>query len=210
MNKLITALCLGIILSVCAFAQTDNDEYKKNEYYVGYSNQSNDAVGRQSLNGFEAAYVRNVHRYFGIKADVSAGFKRDSYNFSYFDPTTNTTTSYRGKSGRATYNFLGGIQIKDNASKARLKPFAHALIGVAVNRFTGSNSICTSPNCPSSNNNFRFANNQIDFAAALGGGLDIKINDKIDLRAIQVDYNPTIGYGRSSNNFLFGAGIVFK
>ena len=92
MKKLITALCLGIIFSVCAFAQTDSDEYKKNEYYVGYSNQSNEYVGRrQPLNGFEAAYVRNVHRYFGIKADVSAAYKRDSFNFSFTDTANNTS-----------------------------------------------------------------------------------------------------------------------
>ena len=44
---------------------------------------------------------------------------------------------------------------------------------------------------------------------AVGGGLDIKINEKIDLRAIQVDYAPIFS-GFLQNNIRFGVGLVFK
>jgi hypothetical protein len=39
MNKLTKALCLSIVLCAAVFAQTTGDEYKKSEFYVGYSNQ---------------------------------------------------------------------------------------------------------------------------------------------------------------------------
>lgn len=195
-------------MSVSIFAQDQTDEYKKNEFYVGYSNQQIDSGNYRTTNGFQGSYVRNVHRYFGIKADVSGAYGNQTFNGSGTD-TTSTPFTYRQKSNSSLYNFLGGVQVKNNASKARFKPFAHALAGVAVTRekFTIA---CTSANCPSGLN---FSGNFTDkhFAMAFGGGLDIKINDKIDFRAIQVDYNPIFrGGGFWQHNFRLGIGIVFK
>lgn len=210
MKEFIKVLCLTFVLGVSIFAQTNSDEYKKNEYYVGYSNQQVDSGIHQTFNGFEAAYVRNVHRFFGIKGDVSGAYRNNSFQATLTDPT-NGTYSYRGDVNRAVYNFLGGVQIKDNASKARFKPFAHALAGVAVNRAKFSPLTCTSGTCPSFITNASggtFTNT--NFSMALGGGLDIKINDKIDFRAIQVDYNPVFGSGSVQNNVRFGIGVVFK
>jgi hypothetical protein len=210
MYKFINILCLTFVLSVAAFAQTNTDEYKKNEYYVGYSNQQIDGGSYRTLNGVEGAYVRNVHRYFGIKADASFGYRRDSFNFSTSDPI-NGNYSYTGKYSTSVYNFLGGVQVKNNASKARFKPFAHALAGVAVRRFNNKPLICTAGNCPTfilNANGGTFTST--NFALAVGGGLDIKINDKIDFRAIQVDYNPVFGLGSRQDNVRFGIGFVFK
>lgn len=36
----------------------------------------------------------------------------------------------------------------------------------------------------------RFETTGTDFALALGGGLDVRVSDRISIRAIQVDYNP--------------------
>ena len=87
----------------------------------------------------------------------------------------------------------------------------HALIGVGINRYKSSNFRCTSGNCPgyvTSTPSFTFTDK--GFSAALGGGLDIKINDRIDFRAIQVDYNPIFNGGYRQNNVRFGVGFVFK
>lgn len=210
MYKFINILCLTLFLSVAAaFAQTNTDEYKKNEYYVGYSNQQFDTGNYSTLNGFEGAYVRNVHRYFGIKADVSGGFRRDRFNFSGSDQT-NGNFSYSGKYSTSVYNFLGGVQVKNNAAKARFRPFAHALAGVAVRRYDNDPLVCTSGTCPTFINSATGGTfTSTNFAMALGGGLDIKVTDKIDFRAIQVDYNPIFG-GGFQNNVRFGIGVVFK
>jgi hypothetical protein len=48
------------------------------------------------------------------------------------------------------------------------------------------------------------------FAMALGGGVDLRVGKRIDLRLIQFDYTPTFfGSGRQ-NNFRISTGVVFK
>ncbi|HEY8560224.1 MAG TPA: hypothetical protein VIL74_07595 [Pyrinomonadaceae bacterium] len=209
MIKFIKILWLTCVLSVAATAQTNTDDYKKNEYYVGYSNQQIDSGDNyRPAHGFEAAYVRNVHRYLGLKGSVSGAF-RGREQFSLTGSDNNGAYSYRGSSRTEVYNFLGGVQVKNNASDARFKPFAHALAGVAVTRSKLGTLTCTSGDCPAFVDNsapgtFR----DTHFALAVGGGLDIKINDRVDFRAIQVDYNRI--YGLRQNNVRFGIGFVFK
>jgi hypothetical protein len=211
MNKFIKAVCLSIVLSVAVFAQNDaDDEYNKNEYYVGFSHQQVDEGGRRNLNGFEGSYTRNIKRYLGIRGTVSGAFESTTLRGSIPNPPGGTF-EFQQDFNRSVVNFLGGVQIKDNASKARFKPFAFALGGVAVNRSQFKNLACTSGNCPPTipfPGNVTFTDTGI--AGAFGGGLDIKINKKIDFRAIQVDYNPIYSNSRVDNNFRIGIGIVFK
>jgi opacity protein-like surface antigen len=199
------------VFALTAFAQNQQtDEYNKNEFYLGYSNQQIDAAGYNTANGFQGSYVRNIKRYLGIKADVSGAFDKDTIDYSTTDQN-NVPYSVRQRSSNSTYNFLGGVQFKDNASKARFRPFAHALGGVALKR-SNIDVTCTSASCPSfvtNNPNFDF--NSRNLAFAVGGGLDIRINDKIDFRAIQVDFNPIWrGGGYWEKNVRIGVGIVFK
>jgi hypothetical protein len=208
MHKFIKAFCLTIILSVCVSAQTNSDEYNRNEFYVGYSNQQVNDFRRQPHNGFEVSYVRNVHRYVGIKGDFSAAYR--NRNFPVLFSTASGDGSYRFENERSIYNFLGGVQVKDNASTARLKPFAHALVGVAHNRNKTKNFTCVSNCSGQALPLIPFSTSDTGFSGAFGGGLDIKINDKIDFRAIQVDYNPIYSNQRVNNNVRFGIGIVFK
>ena len=217
MYKLIKFLCLTCVCTFTAFAQnqqtrttTTTDEYRKNEYYVGYSNQQVDGGSYNSANGFQGSYVRNIKRYMGIKADFSAAYDKETIEYTTTDPISNTPYSIRQKTSSSVYNFLGGVQFKNNASNARFKPFGHALVGLAVLRDKFSVS-CTSANCPAYVTNFpTFDYTSKNLAFAVGGGLDIRINDKIDFRAIQVDFNPIWrGGGSWQKNFRIGAGIVF-
>ena len=211
MIKFIKILCLTCVLCAAVCAQTSGDEYKKNEFYGGYSNQQLDEGSYRTANGFEFAYTRNIHRYFGLKGSVSGAYGSNDFSGTFTDPTTNGTYSYRVKTNTSVYNFLGGVQVKNNASKGRFKPFAHALGGVAVTR-NKFNTTCTSGSCPG----FIFGLDTVTFsdthfAGALGGGLDIKINNRLDFRAIQVDYNPIFrGGGSWDHNIRFGVGFVIK
>lgn len=215
MKKYILAACLAAISSVSAFAQT-TDDYKKGEVYVGYSNNQVDSGSdsgddidsffrdRESFHGFEAAGVYNVSRYFGVKADVSGTYKNQSISVPIAtSPTTNVTTNFDVK--RSVYNFLGGVQVKDNSKEGRLKPFAHALVGAGHVRYKIDNVTCTGTVCPT----FGDSDSNTGLAAAFGGGLDIRATDKISIRAFQVDYNPIRIDGGTGHNFRFGAGIVF-
>jgi len=212
MSKLIKILCLTCVLTLTAVAQNQTDEYKKNEFFAGYSHQQNDSGGSyRPANGFTGAYVRNVHRYFGLKADVSAAYRgSETFQINGSDPT-NGAYSYRGRTRGSVYNFLGGVQVKNNASEARFKPFAHALAGVAVTRYKNAALVCTQGNCPAFITNSTPVNfSNTNFALAVGGGLDIKLSERIDFRALQVDYNPIFRSGFRQDNFRFGVGFVFR
>src|ERR671921_154077 len=129
MSKLLMAFCLTVIASVSAFAQATSD-YKKAEFYVGYSNNqvdtgANSDTGnaardffddRLGFNGFEVSAVGNVSRYVGIKGDISGAYRNKSFSDTVTTGTTTTTVNFDTKN--SVYNFLGGIQIKDNSSES--------------------------------------------------------------------------------------------
>lgn len=215
MKKIFMAFSLMIAASVMAFAQSD---YKKTEVFVGYSNNQVDTGAdtgnsvqsffrdRENFNGFNASGVYNVSRYVGIKGDVSGTYKRQTTTGEF--TVGNTVGTVRFDNNRALYNFLGGVQIKDNSSDAKVKPFAHALVGAGHARINVKNATCTGgiTVCPS----FIASDNETGLAGAFGGGIDIKVSDKVDIRAIQVDYNPIKFNGGTSNNLRIGVGVVFK
>jgi len=205
---------LATLILVCAsagFAQSS--DYNKIEFYGGYSHnrvdtgiddsdpEFSDIVNeREGFNGFNASITGNVTRYVGLKFDVAGHFKKKRI------PLGNSGGSIDIES--SVFNFLGGVQLKDNASEGSFKPFAHALVGAARARNkanlneAGCILIVPSP-CPN------FDNTDTGLAGAIGGGLDIRVNNKVDVRAIQFDYNPTRVFGATQHNFRIGAGIVF-
>ena len=214
MLKLATlcAVMVSVCLTMAAAGQAqapNNDDFHKDEFYVGYSNSQIDEAGRQGLHGFEGAYTRNFSRYFGIRANVSHSFRDREVTLQSFDPVSGTytgTQEYR----RSVTNVLAGLQVKDNSKETRFKPFGYALVGIAHNRSRYQNFACTSGNCPNNSPNvFSFKSSDTGFAAALGGGLDIKLSRRFDLRAIQVDYNPIYSNSRVDNNIRIGVGLVF-
>jgi hypothetical protein len=219
MNKLFLAFCLTVVSSVFAFAQTTTD-YKKAEFYVGYSNNQvdtgansntgnaardffNDRVG---FHGFEVAGVANVSRYVGIKGDISGGYKRENFTTTFGTGASANTVNVETKN--SIYNFLGGVQIKDNSTEARVKPFAHILGGAGHVRFKVDRITCSnaSANC----SNLITSESETGLAGAFGGGLDVRLGNRVDLRLIQVDYNPVRLEGSTSHNFRFGIGLNFK
>lgn len=220
MKKIFLAFCLTAISGLAAFAQT-SDDYKKSEFYVGFSNGQVDTGiniedpdtneveeffdERESFNGFEAAGVYNFSRYVGLKGDVSGTYK--STNFSVSVPTNGGTSTFSADTKLSLYNFLGGIQVKDNANEGRFKPFAHALVGAGHARVKINNVTCpTGVDCFG----FEDSYNRTGLAGAFGGGIDIRINDKFDFRAAQFDYNPMRFDGQTQHNIRLGIGLVIK
>lgn len=219
MKKIFLALCLTAFSGLAAFAQTSDDDYKKGEVYVGYShglvdsginvegdNEFEDFFDeRESFKGFEGAGVYNFSRYVGIKGDVSGTYKNENFRVSV--PTGGGTSTFGADTKISLYNFLGGIQIKDNANKGRFKPFAHALVGAGHARVKVDNLVCPiGSDCGGFEDSF----SQTGFAGAFGGGIDVRLNNKFDIRAIQVDYNPMRFDGQTQHNLRFGVGLVIK
>lgn len=220
MKKIFLAFCLTAISGLAAFAQT-TDEYKKSEFYVGYSNGQVDTgfdaeAGdtneieeffdeRETFNGFEVAGVYNFSRYVGLKGDVSGTYKNQSISTTI--PVNGGTATFSADTKNSLYNFLGGVQIKDNANEGRFKPFAHALVGAGHARIKVENTVCpTGFDCAG----FEDTITRTGVAGAFGGGIDIRINDKFDFRAVQVDYNPIRLDGQTQHNVRLGIGLVIK
>jgi hypothetical protein len=206
-------LALSLLLASGVFTSAQSDDYKKGEVFLGYSNGQVDVgdingvfTDRTTFNGFNASGVYNVSRYFGIKGDISGTYKKDDFNVT-FPGTPSTIIS--GRSTSSLYNFLAGVQVKDNASGGRLKPFAHALVGAGHARVEVKDITCTpSTTCPPTQ--FPTTQRETGLAGAFGGGLDVRLNDRIDLRLIQADYNPIKFDDSTTHNFRFGFGIVIK
>ncbi|HEU4711964.1 MAG TPA: outer membrane beta-barrel protein [Pyrinomonadaceae bacterium] len=186
MKRLVMLATLLLAISTAASAQ---DEYKKYEFFAGYSSLYfdnlagdtsspgiNDVLGeKQNLRGFNLAAGVNFHKYVGAKFDYSLHLREDNFTRTLGNGTVDTTVQ----------NFLGGIQIKNNMEDGpRLKPFAHALFGVANQKID-----VDSPQLPALFSINDFSVNETSFAMAFGGGLDIKLNNRFDLRVVQVDWN---------------------
>lgn len=223
MKKIIAALMLTACSALFAIAQSSTD-YKKTEFYIGYSNgqvengnnaNSTNSVqnffdNRSTFHGFEAAGVYNFSRYVGVKADLSGTYKSEDFSGT-FTSVPGGSTTLSGKVNHSLYNALAGIQVKDNSVEKTVKPFAHAMVGIAHLRDSVSSFTCApAANCTVFGNPNGTANTDTRFAGAFGGGLDIKLSDRFDLRAFQVDYNPVWVSGGTVNNVRFGVGLVIK
>jgi len=186
MKRLVVLATLILISATAALAQ---DDYKKYEFFAGYSAlwldnlagdtgspAVDDVLGeKQNLRGFNVAGVYNFHKYVGAKFDYSLHLREDNFSRPAGSGTIDTTLQ----------NILGGIQIKNNMEDGpTFKPFGHALFGIAVQKVD-----VDSPNLPALFGINDFHTNETSFAMAFGGGLDIKLNHRIDIRAIQVDWN---------------------
>ena len=198
MRKLFMAALLAACTAPSAFAQT-GDDYNKYDVGVLYSHNRVD-VGiddpnqnfveeREGFNGVEAFVKGNVSRYVGLKGSYS--FNRKSFDITGGVPATTFDVDVN------LHQLLGGVEFKDNAKETKVKPFAHVMAGVANARakFEGAPA---------------FNESNTGFAGVIGGGVDFRLSERVDLRAFQFDYNPSHGDGATAHNFRIGIGIIFR
>ena len=180
---------LATVILVCTTSALAQDDYKRFEFFGGYSAlfvdnlagdtgspAVDDVLGeKQTLRGFNVAAGYNFHKYFGAKFDYALHLREDNFSRPVGSGTVDTTL----------HNILGGIQVKNNSEDGpTFKPFGHALFGVAVQKVD-----VDSPNLPALFGISDFHTNETSFAMAFGGGLDIKLSDRFDLRVVQIDWN---------------------
>ena len=171
---------------------------------------------RRNFNGFDASVTYNVSKYVGVKADLTGHFKTQAFVDKFTPPGVTETVSNRER----LWNFLGGVQVKNNSRDARVKPFGHALAGFARYTNRQQQTLDLFPQF-----NFTIEDRVTSFAMKVGGGLDIRAGKRIDVRVIEVDYNPVFAgdrtaksiagpfnpvkfTGRTAHNFTVGVGIV--
>ena len=253
MNHLIRKLSLsGVLLVLFATSSFAQDDYHKFEVYGGYSysrvssntkaqnvvitgdgtlnitdmcsSAFTDDLGpnlqkqfycsRRGFNGFYGSATYNFTKYLGVQGDFMGSYKKDQIIDTGGGATTTVNTSER------LYSFLGGIQIKNNVMAARVKPFAHVLAGAAHYSATINQTVQ-----PFTAFNFQDHDSVTSFAMKLGGGIDVRAGRRIDIRVIEVDYNPIFARdralqtisgpftvsstGKTTHNFSIGFGLAF-
>ena len=196
MRKLFMAALLVACTAPFTFAQTASD-YNKYDFGVLYSHNRVDTgfddptqnffTEREGFNGVEAFAKGNVSRYVGVVGDYS--FHRKT-----FGDTVGTTPVDVDVD---LHTLMGGAEFKDNSTETKVKPFGRVLAGFQhqranVSGFSGLDETDTG------------------FSAAVGGGVDFRVSPRVDIRAIQFDYNPVRAGGGTSHNFRVGVGVIFR
>jgi opacity protein-like surface antigen len=202
-----------LVVASASMAFAQGTDYNKVELSGGYSHARVDTgvedpdldddvadflSDRRGFNGFDVSVAGNLTRYFGVKGNVSGHFKSDSFT----DGIDTVNTRER------MWNFLGGVQLKDNSKEARVKPFGHVLAGAAHQTVT-----FTSPGLTNDSDI-----NDTNFAMKFGGGVDIRVHPRVDLRVVEFNYNPIfrgditfddeVFRGRTQHNFTIGFGVA--
>ena len=192
MMKFLSLVSLLLLIpSTFTLAQNPPPEYNKVEVFAGYSNAAElTAIDDDPTpeHGFNAAAVYNFHKYFGVKIDVSGTYR--NYGYGPLD-----------RFSHSIHNVTAGIQVKDNKLTGRFKPFGHVLVGY------GRHSDRASSTCLCQ---FLDRFERDGLAMVIGGGLDIKVNRRIDIRAFQFDANPIYFDESTYLNMRFSTGVVFK
>jgi hypothetical protein len=139
------------------------------------------------------------------KAEVFAGYSLLSYDTGSFvnDRTavhggevsaTGNVNHWLGIEGDVSGHFRGGDAVFYATAGPRftyrgagkVEPYAHVLAGGA------------------------FGSGVNQFAMTVGGGVDVKVNDKVAIRVIQADYAPIFYHDGTVNNARISAGVVFR
>jgi opacity protein-like surface antigen len=207
-------LLLAIMLACAPAGLAQSNDYSDWEFFIGYAheraNNGADRLDQRGLaisstgatsrvdfvseripyNGVTAEVVANVHRNVGLVANFAATFANHDFRDTLSGRTFNARLS--------RYTLLFGPRYNWRNSSP-LIPFAHALFGATHYRAKFNNHDFT---CPDST--------ETAFAMAFGAGLDIKAGNRIDIRAVQVDYLPVFFDHGREDNLRFSAGVKIK
>lgn len=176
------------------------------EFAAGYSYMQFHAnvpqLTSQSFNGGGASLVFNPVSWLGVKVDFTG------YSFGSGWTNKLRELGYTGSASTNMFIYQFGPQLKRHSGK--LQPYVQTLYGAAhssgyaaVLRAKGSGTYVLTSG----------GGNNTAFAMEAGGGLDIALTNRIQLRPVELDYQLTrFGYRNFSanqNNFKYFAGINF-
>lgn len=213
-------LCLTVLLACCASLAlsqqtTKTNDYPKYNWFIGASalGDANKDEGKLlthfgSNTGVETSLARYFNKYFGVKGDFSAHFgtNRGHRIFTLDNtqpPITNASLDF--SFNHQAYSLLIGPEFRAS-NRTRLTPFAHALIGAGYDRGTVKLSGL------GANGTFNISDS--GFAAAVGGGFDIKAAERFSFRT-SMDYNPVCAGSKDydprgcRDHVRISVGIVF-
>ncbi len=212
-------LFLTVLIALCA-SLTYAQERSRPELFVGYSYENTDSgiesrdfggtdipsttlENNFNLNGFNVSGTGYLTKRFGIAGDFSASFRRRTEDFGVA----------QARSRLSLYNITVGPQVKF-FNVHRVTPFVHALFGIA------RRSLRVEPVDAGVTSTASATDSTTDFTMNLGGGVDVRLKERVDVRVIQVDYNPIFLRNRiveglnfpsrTANGVRVSIGLVFK
>jgi opacity protein-like surface antigen len=192
--KIVFSLLIIFSATASALAQ----ESSKVEVFGGYSYLRADwgLDANRDLRGWNASVNYNLNKILGVKADFS-GHNTDGA--LVYDPFTGASA----KIDISNFTFLVGPQFSYRKND-KVVPFAHVLLG-GSRRKEVSGPIAF-PGIPA----FNFDSTNTAFTAAFGGGVDIKLTNRLAFRLFQADYLLSRFNGWTQNNLRVGTGLVVK
>ncbi|NLT31819.1 MAG: porin family protein [Acidobacteria bacterium] len=135
-----------------------------------------------NLNGWNVAVDFNATERWSAVMDFTG-------HYGYLDGPVVTGSGVYPWYDVKSHNFLFGPRYKIRTEK--VTPFLHALFGINHVNPEEMDLI------------------QNNLAMAFGGGVDVKVNDKVSVRAIQLDYLTTRTDFGWTDNLRFSTGVVF-
>ena len=194
------------MLGLAAWAQEFPIAEVTVDYTYARSNPSNKYSQPGSLNGGGGSYTLNLNQYLGIKADLQ-GYGSTQHSFN-IPPNANFPQGATGTAQGNLFTYMFGPEIK--LRSPTWQPFFHTLVGGAhttlyanaESSICSGNGICKSSSAPSNN----------AFAAAFGGGLNIKLDKYLAFMPVEIDYvfsHFNNEFTSNQHNFRYSAGMVF-
>ena len=135
-----------------------------------------------NFHGWDASVTGNVTKRFGVMADFSGHYGSESGGPILVN--------------QHEHSFLFGPRFAFRGK--RLTPFVYALFGAT--RFQESAIISGQ----------RVSATDTGFSSALGGGLDVRVNDRVAIRAFQLDYFRPIINDEANNRGRLAFGVVLR
>jgi len=168
------------------------------ELYGGYSFARLDVspdlapIGLDKINqhGWHASVSENVNQWLGGEAEFTGTYAQPQFS----DPLLGTI-----RLKTSAYSFLFGPRFSRRKWE-RVTPFAHVLFG-------GVHVQVSTPLLPG------LTGSDTAFAVKAGGGLDVRVNNRIAIRVVQADYVRTHFSDFDDdrqNNLNFSTGVVFR
>lgn len=137
-----------------------------------------------NFHGWNASVNGNVNKWFGVTADFSG----------HYGSERNVIFEEKQRA----LSFLVGPRFTARRGK-RVSPFAYALFGGINYRVNVTRS-----------GQPLFDASDTGFNMALGGGIDIKVNARLAVRAFQLDYFRPHFFGDSHNRGRLAFGLVLR
>ena len=191
---------LALMLAICGATwsgaqESDFKQFPKYEIFGGYvaAGQVGDYTDLNfpgastgvpstfsSTHGAEASFLYNFNRVLGLKGDFSVQPHSEGFKVAVCTALPCTPVILNVAINPKLFNFLAGPELKLR-NYSRFTPYVHGLVGLAHGNasFTVSGAVVS----------FSLKTSETGFAAAMGGGADIRLSHRFSFRT-GMDFNP--------------------